>query len=72
MGRAALNWTVRTLAAQAGIAVATVNRFETGGAVPIATTRKAMRAAMESAGVRFLEDGCVCPPPQPTGQDEAA
>ncbi len=65
MGRAALGWTVRELAEQARVAVATVNRFETGGAVPIAATREAMQAAMEAAGVRFLGDGCVCPPPTP-------
>jgi transcriptional regulator with XRE-family HTH domain len=70
MGRAALGWTVRGLAERAKVAVATVNRFETGGAVPIAATRGAMQAAMEAAGVRFMGDGCVCPP-SPAGASEA-
>ena len=56
MGRAALGWTVRALAEQAKVAVATVNRFETGGAVPIAATREAMQAAMEAAGVVFIAE----------------
>lgn len=62
MARAALGWTVRELAEKAGVAVATVNRFEVGGVVTIGATRDAIQRALEAAGIRFMPGGCVCPP----------
>ena len=62
MARAALGWTARELADRAKIGVATVNRFEAGTAKPITLTLEAMQRALEEGGVRFANDGCVCPP----------
>ena len=63
MARAALGWTVRDLAREARLGVATVNRFEVGKPAANRTTLEHLRDAFERAGVRFLPDGCVCPPP---------
>jgi ribosome-binding protein aMBF1 (putative translation factor) len=68
MARAALGWTVRDLAAKAQVAVATVNRFETGGVTPSGVTRDAIQRALEGEGIRFTEDGCVCPPAKAGGE----
>jgi transcriptional regulator with XRE-family HTH domain len=62
MARAALNWSVQVLAVAANVGEATVRRFEQGRAIPIPATAAAIRAALETAGVRFTDDGCVCPP----------
>lgn len=62
MGRAALEWSVRDLAAKAEVGVTTINRFETGQAESNRATLAAMQRAMEDAGVRFTPEGCVCPP----------
>lgn len=56
MARAGLGWTVRDLAEKAGVSVATINRFETGGAVTIAATRDAIQRALEAAGAEFLPE----------------
>ncbi len=57
MARAALDWNASTLAASAGVGVATVNRFERGGVVsttPDTVTK--LRTALESAGVEFIAE----------------
>lgn len=62
MARAALDWSIRDLAREAQVGVSTVARFENGQGEPIPATVAAIQRAMEAAGVRFTEDGCVCPP----------
>lgn len=54
MARAALGWGVRDLAAAAKISGDTVNRLERGELLRDRTI-DAVRAAMESAGVIFIE-----------------
>jgi len=56
MGRAALGWSRAELAAEAGLGVATVVRFENGSAVSQESI-DLMKAAMESHRVKFIEDG---------------
>ncbi len=60
MGRAALDWSIRDLAAAAQVGVTTINRFEKGLATSNRATLAAMQQAMEKVGVRFTDDGCVC------------
>ena len=58
MARAALKWGIRDLAREAGVAVSTINRFETGQAEPIRSTLTVLRQTFEEAGVEFCaEDG---------------
>jgi predicted transcriptional regulator len=59
MARAALGWTVRRLAAHAGVSKTTIVRFENGLVEPIPATLKVIRQAFEEAGVEF-QPGCVC------------
>lgn len=56
MGRAALRWSVDELAAAASVSKRTVLRYENGDAVQPATVQ-ALRRALESAGVQFLDGG---------------
>ena len=55
--RALLDWTQPDLAKVAGIALATLKRFEKGHRTPIPVVRAAIFAALEKAGVEFQEDG---------------
>lgn len=52
MGRAALDWSAKQLAAAAGIGSVTVARFE-GGATVSPDSITAMQTAMEANGVQF-------------------
>lgn len=52
--RALLNWSQNELAAIAEVGRATVGDFERGARQPIRLSLKAMRAALENAGVVFL------------------
>ncbi|MCK1317197.1 helix-turn-helix transcriptional regulator [Bradyrhizobium sp. 23] len=54
--RGLLNWTVRDLAEKSGVHRNTVTRVETDATEP-GHSIAAIRAALESAGVIFLEDG---------------
>jgi transcriptional regulator with XRE-family HTH domain len=56
MARAALGWSTSELAKRAQVGVATVNRFETGQAIPIPSTLAAIQRAMEDAGVQFIPE----------------
>jgi transcriptional regulator with XRE-family HTH domain len=56
MGRAALGWSAAELAAAAGIGARTVARFELGESVQADSIQK-MRAALEAAGIQFLDRG---------------
>ena len=53
-GRALLAWSAQRLADEAQIGVATVRRYE-GGSVVVAGSIDAMRAAMQQAGVVFVD-----------------
>lgn len=55
--RAWLDWSQRELAAKASVSLSTVRDFEKGRRVPIANNLTAMIAALESAGVAFVDDG---------------
>jgi DNA-binding XRE family transcriptional regulator len=55
--RALLDWTQPDLAKAAGIALATLKRFEKGRVTPIPVVRAAIFAALEKAGVEFQVDG---------------
>jgi transcriptional regulator with XRE-family HTH domain len=55
--RALLDWTQPDLARAAGIALATLKRFEKRHRTPIPVVRAAIFAALEKAGVQFQEDG---------------
>ncbi|MFE0757888.1 helix-turn-helix domain-containing protein [Inquilinus sp. NPDC058860] len=55
MARAALKWGVRDLAREAQVTPATVTRIEAGQAAH-ASTLKAIRAALEAAGIEFIPE----------------
>ena len=55
--RALLDWTQPDLAKAAGIALATLKRFEKGYRTPIPVVRAAIFAALEKAGVVFQASG---------------
>ena len=63
MARAALGLGVRELAAQAGVAFTTINRFETGKSGLQLSSAEAIRRALEAQGVQFLEGGQVAAGP---------
>jgi ribosome-binding protein aMBF1 (putative translation factor) len=55
MARAALNWSVRDLAAKAGVAANTVSRYENGSDAYGETLLKLQRT-LETAGLIFLDE----------------
>jgi DNA-binding transcriptional regulator YiaG len=55
--RAFLQISQDDLAKAANVGVSTVRDFEVGKRAPIAATQAAMRAALESKGVRFVDRG---------------
>lgn len=56
MARAALQLGVRDVAALAGVSAMTVTRFENGHSAGSAETVAAIRAALEAAGVEFIQE----------------
>jgi transcriptional regulator with XRE-family HTH domain len=58
MGRAALNWGVRDLAAKAGIVPNTVSRFENGSDTMAGTLAK-IQKVLEAEGIDFPDDNTV-------------
>ena len=70
MARAALGWGMAELAEASGVSAGTIDRFENGRTKgkPIPANLKALRQALEAAGVRFTEDGGVFPPEKKEGQ----
>lgn len=54
MARAAVGWGVRELAKEAGVAVDTISRLERGEEI-MPRTLAAIRTALESAGVLFID-----------------
>lgn len=59
--RALLEWSQKDLAAQAGVAEATVTQFERGNRSPSRAVARSMRAALEAAGVEFIAQGAASP-----------
>lgn len=53
--RAWLDWSQEELAAKATVSLSTVRDFEKGRRVPIANNLGAMRAALETAGISFVD-----------------
>ena len=53
--RAWLDWSQDELAAKASVSLSTVRDFEKGRRVPIANNLTAMRAALEKAGISFVD-----------------
>lgn len=56
MARAALNWSLQTLANASGVHRNTISNFETGKFAGDPATLTAMRAALEAAGVEFIDE----------------
>lgn len=56
MARALLGWHMNDLAKYASVSVGTIADFENGRDMPIPATQKALRQALEEAGVRFTEN----------------
>ena len=54
--RALIGMSQETLAERAGVGTQTVIAFEGGRRAPYARTLDALRAALESAGVQFIEE----------------
>ena len=50
-----LDWGQQELADAAGVSLSTVRDFEKGRRTPIGVTLAAMRAALEKAGIAFVE-----------------
>jgi transcriptional regulator with XRE-family HTH domain len=51
-----LGWSQAELAAKANVSISTVRDFEKGRHVPIAATLDAMRRALISAGIEFIDE----------------
>jgi transcriptional regulator with XRE-family HTH domain len=56
MARAALDWTLRELAARSQVNHVTINRFEKGQAESNPSTLAALRRAFEAAGAEFIAE----------------
>ena len=54
MGRAAVGWSVRELARNAGVTPNTISRIENGGDA-LASTIERLQTALENAGVIFID-----------------
>ncbi len=56
MARAALNWSLADLSEAAGVHRNTISNFETGRFAGSQAALDAIRAALEAAGVIFIEE----------------
>ena len=56
MARAALGWSIDTLAKRSAVGVRTINRIEAQNGLPNATTAnlKIIRLTLEAAGIEFI------------------
>ncbi len=54
MGRAAVGWSVRELARNAGVTPNTISRIENGGDA-LASTMERLQTALQDAGVIFID-----------------
>jgi len=60
--RALLGWSQSMLAAKSHVAVSTISDFERDARTPIPANARAMRAALEAAGILFLPTGVLIGP----------
>ncbi len=56
MARAALNWSLQTLAEASGVHRNTISNFETGKYAGDPSTVDAIRAAIEQAGIELIPE----------------
>ncbi|WP_036283850.1 helix-turn-helix transcriptional regulator [Methylocystis sp. ATCC 49242] len=61
MARAALNWTLADLADASGVHRNTISNFETGKYAGSEEALAAIRAALESAGIVFIDQNGAGP-----------
>ena len=63
MARAALSWSVTTLAENSSVSVSTIKRIETEDGLNKATTAnlKLIRTTLEAAGIEFIGDATEGP-----------
>ena len=61
--RVILKLSAQKVADAAGVSLSTVQRFEAGASEPMAIVRRAVREALERAGVEFIEGGVRIKPP---------
>lgn len=54
--RGLLDWTQAKLAEEAGVGIVAVRNFESGNAEPRRATLRVIAAALEGAGVLFIEE----------------
>ena len=54
-----LDWSQDELAGAANVSLSTVRDFEKGRRAPIPATLAAMQAALEGAGIGFVDDGAA-------------
>jgi len=59
--RALVGWSMEAAARCAGLSLSTIADFESGRRMPHARNLAALRAALESAGVQFIDDGEASP-----------
>ena len=55
--RGLLKWTQPDLAGRSDVGLNTIKKFETEATAPHKSTLKALKAAMEAAGIEFLAQG---------------
>lgn len=55
--RALLKWKQEDLASRSEVSVTTIRTFETEATAPHKSTLKALTAALEDAGIEFLNEG---------------
>jgi len=72
-GRGAINWKAQDLAEASGLSRRTVEDFERGKAIKESSVER-IAQALEAAGVRFTDEGCICLPggKTSTGENTAA
>ncbi|WJR68146.1 helix-turn-helix transcriptional regulator [Neorhizobium sp. CSC1952] len=71
MARVALRIGVRELASMAGVTTATITRYENERGGLLAATRDKIQAALESAGITFLDEGDIAGGPGVSLRQEA-
>jgi hypothetical protein len=59
--RGLLNWSLSLLSTPASVSTVTIRNFENEQTQPRVTTLVAMRAALEAAGVEFIEENGGAP-----------